>query len=368
MELVIWMERTNAVLMPIKNDQLSAMMMKMYENSTEAIFFFDTEGKALALNPAAEKIVDGEVLKQLIQGAEKAICQACRGYTSEKELPTCLNCYLSSSQPDDFSSFQVYLETKDIGIVPYAATFHTIDSENGIRVFMLRNLSKQFRTQEKLYQNTMMKDVIKAQENERIRISRELHDGVAQELLSALVDIRVMKYMTSEEAVINKIKQTEATMTRLLDDIRNLSVELRPAALDDLGLEAAFRSHFKRIQQNFGIIVKFTSDISKKRYGSEIETVIYRVCQEAVLNSIKYAQVDEVKVFLFEKGNTLQLIVQDEGIGFKHGDKPIGSGLGLFGMRERSEIVYGDFEVSAVIGKGTQVLLNVPVRDFPKEG
>ena len=362
------MERSNAELMHIKNDQLSVVMMKMYENSTEAIFFFDTEGKALALNPAAEKIVDGEVLKQLIQGAEKAICQACREKKKKKELLTCLNCYLSSSQPDDFSSFQVYLETKDIGIVPYAATFHTIDSENGIRVFMLRNLSKQFKTQEKLYQNTMMKDVIKAQENERIRISRELHDGVAQELLSALVDIRVMKYMTSEEAVINKIKQTEATMTRLLDDIRNLSVELRPAALDDLGLEAAFRSHFKRIQQNFGIIVKFTSDISKKRYGSEIETVIYRVCQEAVLNSIKYAQVDEVKVFLFEKGNTLQLIVQDEGIGFKHGDKPIGSGLGLFGMRERSEIVYGDFEVSAVIGKGTQVLLNVPVGDFPKEG
>ena len=368
MELVIWMERSNAGVMPIKNDQLSAMMMNMYENSTEAIFFFDKEGTALALNPAAEKIVDGEALKQLIQGAEKAICQACRGYTSEKDLHTCLNCYLSSSQPDDFSSFQVYLETKNLGVVPYAATFHTIDSENGIRVFMLRNLSKQFKTQEKLYQNTMMKDVIKAQENERIRISRELHDGVAQELLSALVDIRVIKYMTSEEEVLKKMKQTEATMTRLLDDIRSLSVELRPAALDDLGLEAAFRSHFKRIQQSYGLNVEFTSNISKNRYGSEIETVIYRVCQEAILNSIKYAQVDVVQVYLSEQEHTLHLIVQDEGIGFVYGDKPIGTGLGLFGMRERSEIVFGDFKVSSVIGKGTKVLLNVPVGDFPKEG
>ncbi|MBE3102794.1 MAG: sensor histidine kinase [Bacilli bacterium] len=343
-------------------------MMKLYENTTEAIFFFDMDGTALSLNPAAEKIVDGEVLAQLLQGAEQAICKTCRGYTSDTDLQTCFNCYLSSSQLDNFSSFQVYLETKDAGIVPYAATLHTIDPQTGVRVFMLRNLTKQFKTQEKLHQNTMVKHVIEAQENERKRISRELHDGVAQELLSALVGIRVMKYMTSEVEVIKKMNQTEATMTRLLEDIRNLSVELRPAALDDLGLEAAFRSHFKRIQQSYGLAVEFISNISKKRYGSEIETVIYRVCQEAVLNTIKYAQVEVVKVFLYEKGNTLQLIVQDEGIGFKPEDKPIGTGLGLFGMRERAELVYGDFKVTSSICKGTTVRLHVPVGELHKEG
>ncbi|QBP41081.1 sensor histidine kinase [Paenisporosarcina antarctica] len=343
-------------------------MMKLFENSTEAIFFFDPKGTAIAINPAAEKIVDPEVLTQLLQGAKRALCQSCRGYTSDTNLHTCINCYLSSSQPDDFSSFQVYLETRDAGVIPYTATFHTIDAENDVRVFMLRNMTKQFKTQERLSQNTMMKHVIEAQENERKRISRELHDGVAQELLSALVDIRVTKYMSSKEEILNKIKQTEATMTRLLDDIRNLSVELRPAALDDLGLEAAFRSHFKRIQQSYGLLVDFKSDISKKRYGSEIETVIYRVCQEAMLNAIKYAQVEVVKVFLFEKGNTLHLIVQDEGIGFNLLDKPIGTGLGLFGMSERSEIMNGDFEVSSGIGKGTTVRLNVPVGDLRKEG
>ncbi|WP_019415037.1 sensor histidine kinase [Paenisporosarcina sp. TG20] len=354
--------------MATKKNQLNSLMMKTYENSTEAIFFFDIEGKAIAINPAAEKIVDPEVLKQLLQGAEQALCQSCRGYTSDTDLHTCLNCYLSSSHPDDFSSFQVYLETKDKGVVPYTATFHTVDFENGVRVFMLRNMTKQFKTQERLYQNRMMKHVIEAQENERKRISRELHDGVAQELLSALVDIRGMKYMPSKEEILKKMKQTEVTMTRLLDDIRNLSVELRPAALDDLGLEAAFRSHFKRIEKSYGLSVEFRSDISKKRYGSEIETVVYRVCQEALLNAIKYAQVEVVKVFLFEEGNTLQLIVQDEGIGFKLVDKPLGTGLGLFGMRERSEIVYGDFDVTSGISKGTRVRLKVPVGDLRKEG
>lgn len=344
-----------------EDGQLNDLMMKMFENSTEAIFFFDVEGRAIALNPAAEKIVDSEVLKQLLLGAEQAICQSCRGYTSDTVLQTCLNCYLNSSQLDDFSSFQVYLETKEAGIVPYAATFHTIDPRNGTRVFMLRDLTKQFKTQEKLYQNSMVKHVIEAQENERKRISRQLHDSVAQELLSAVVDIRVMKYMTSEVDVLEKMNQTEATMTRLLDDIRNLSVELRPASLDDFGLQAAFRSHFKRTEQSYGLMVDFVSDISEKRYGSEIETVIYRVCQEAVLNALKYAQVDTLKVFLFENGTTLQLIVQDEGIGFEHGDQPIGTGLGLFGMRERAELVYGNLEVSSGTGKGTTVRLRVPV-------
>lgn len=345
------------------------MLMKLFDNSTDAIFFFDAAGKALALNPAAEQILDKDALAHLKRGSIEAMCMACRGYTSEVELQTCLDCYFSDNAgPDDFSSFQVYLKTKGKGVVPYAATFHTIDEESGVRVFMLRDLTKQFKTQEQLYQNKMMKHVIEAQENEQKRISRELHDSVAQELLSAMVDVRIMKYMTKEEEVLNKLKQTEASMTRLLDDIRNLSVELRPAALDDFGLEAAFRSHFKRVEQSYGMEVEFSSDISTKRYGNEIETVVYRICQEAVLNAIKYAQVDTLKVSLFEKGRTLQLLVEDEGEGFTKGDDPIGTGLGLYGMRERAELVHGDFEVVSQIGQGTTIRVRIPIRNIGEEG
>ncbi len=342
-------------------DLPSLLMTKLFQNSTEAMFFFDREGKALAMNPAAENIVDKDILKQLYQGNPQALCGTCRGYTSETELRTCLDCYLSTSDSEEFTSYQVYLETKDKGIVPYAATFHTIDYENDVRVFMLRDLTRQFKTQEKFYQNKMMKHIIEAQENERKRISRELHDSVAQELMSAVIDLRVLKYMTADEQLLKKVKQTEVSMTRLLQDIRNLSVELRPAALDDFGLEAAFRSHFKRMEQSYGLAIEYESRLADKRYESEIETVVYRVCQEAVLNALKYAQVDTVKVSLTEKDGVLRLLVEDEGIGFNQGDEPSGTGLGLFGMQERAELVGGTFNVDSGIGRGTRILLQVPV-------
>ena len=122
----------------------------------------------------------------------------------------------------------------------------------------------------------MTKSVIKAQEDERKRISRELHDSVAQEMLSSLVDLRVLKYMDINEEVLKKIQQTEGSLMRLLDDIRFLSVELRPATLDDLGLEAAFRTHFKWIEKNYGFVIEFTAELQAKRYEDEIETVVYR--------------------------------------------------------------------------------------------
>ncbi|OKP95435.1 two-component sensor histidine kinase [Paenibacillus sp. P46E] len=351
------------MMLPTGMDSLNILMLKLFENSREAIFFFDREGKTLAMNPAASSIVDSDFLNQLEQGNSLALCGTCRGYTSDQELRTCLNCFFHTPESEDFTSYQVYLETKNKGIVPYAASFHTIDSENGIRVLMLRDLTRQFKTQEKFYQNKMMKHVIEAQENERKRISRELHDSVAQELMSAVVDLRVLKYMTADDNILKKVKQTEVSMTRLLNDIRNLSVELRPAALDDFGLEAAFRSHFKRLEQIYGLIIEFESDLSENRYDSEIETVMYRVCQEAVLNALKYAQVDLVRVILTEQDGMLKLTIEDEGIGFSPGDEPTGTGLGLYGMQERAELVGGSFSIRTETGMGTSIFIQVPVGD-----
>lgn len=338
------------------------LMMKMFENSTEAIFFFNKEGEILSLNPAAAAILENDVIEQLVAGADSALCKSCRGFTSETELQTCNSCFLDSDQPDNFSSFQVYLNTKGKGVIPYAATFHTIDYDKGTRVFMLRDLTTQFETQKTLHRNTMMKHVIEAQENERKRISRELHDSVAQELLSAVLELRTLKYMTKNPQVLSKVEDTKATLTRLLDDIRNLSLELRPASLDDFGLEAAFKSHFKRIEESYGISIELISDLSEKRYENEIETVFYRVCQEAVLNAIKYAFVEEIKVFFFEKNSLLNLVVMDNGIGFNADHAPIGTGLGLYGMKERAELADGKVEVFSEIGKGTRVELQVPLR------
>lgn len=341
--------------------QLTDMLMKMYDNSAEAIFFFDRFEKVIAMNRAAEQILDTEVVQRMIAGEANAICFSCKGYTSNQELRTCSSCYLENPT-SDFSSFQVYLDTKGKGIIPYAASYQTIDEENKIRLFMLRDLSRQFETQEALHQNIMTKRVIQAQEDERKRISRELHDSVAQEMISALVDMRVLKYMNVDEEVLEKVQQTEVSLMRLLEDIRHLSVELRPATLDDLGLEAAFRTHFKWIEKNYGLVIEFTTNLKARRYDEEIETVVYRVCQEAVFNALKYAGTDEIKVIVFENEGNLELHVEDSGVGFDmtEGD-PQGTGLGLYGMRERAELVGGRFNLQSEPGEGTKVTIRLPL-------
>lgn len=341
---------------------LDSLLQNLYKNSTEAMFFFDREGKALALNPAAEQILNIDVLEKLKAGVDQAMCGTCKGYTSDQELQSCLNCYLNNSDAADFSSFQVYLDTKGKGVIPYAATFHTIDQEQGIRIFMLRDLSTQLETQKRLNQNMLMRHVLEAQEKERKRISRELHDGIAQELLSAVIDLRTMKYISSDVKVLAKVQETQSTLSRLLEEIRSLSVELRPSALDDLGLEAAFRSHFKRVEQTYGVFVDFEAKIGKARYHTAVETVCYRVCQEAVMNTIKYAGVDEVRVTLREEHRHVVLEVRDEGKGFNKKNQPKGTGLGLFGMKERAELIEGSLRIDSAPGKGTCIHLSIPLK------
>lgn len=341
--------------------------MKMYKNSTEAIFFLDNSAKILSLNPAAERIIDPSVIESIKNGKAHTLCSLCRGYTSSEEHITCSNCYVNDKE-GNFTSFQVYLDTRDKGIVPFTATYHTIDKENGIHVYMLRDLTLQYKQQEMLYRNEMLKKTFEAGENERKRISRELHDSVVQELISMLVDMRLLKYIQSHEEIHSRVKQTEESLNRLIADIRNLSVFLRPASLDDLGLEAAFRSHFKWVEHSYGFYVNYQSTINKKRYSQNIETSVYRICQEAVLNAVKYAQVLEVNVTLSEKNGKLELIVQDQGNGFDTERPDVkGSGLGIFGMKERADLIGGRLQIHSEIGKGTTVYLTLPTTQLEEK-
>ena len=341
---------------------LPEILINLFNNSNEKIFIFDSESKVIAMNQSAKDILKDDVFHEMLSGKRKAICGTCRGYTNEEELRTCKSCYVTNPS-EEFVSFQVYLDTKNKGVVPYTASFQTIDPENGIQVLMLRDVSDQIKRHEILHKKLQVNQILKAQEEERKRISRELHDSVAQEMLSLLVDIRVLKYMTSDESIVAKVRQTEGTLMRLLEDIQHLSVELRPSTLDDLGLEAAFRTHFKTVEKNYGLIVHFTSSIGSKRYEGEIETAVYRICQEAVLNALKYAEVDEVYVEILEQDKDLRLSVSDKGCGFSLDNiNPEGTGLGLYGMRERAELIKGNLNIQSAVGEGTVIVLEVPLQ------
>lgn len=337
--------------------QLEALLKKYYENSIEKIVFVDDLGKIIAMNNAAKDILSEE---DNYSAMTNAICRRCEGYTNEYDLQSCKDCFLESLQVQT-SNFQVFMKTKDHKIMPFSATYQTIDPVKGIHAFTLQNVSSQIERQEKLHQQRMMRKTISAQENERKRISRELHDSVIQEMLNVDVQLRLLKYQEDKSELLNSAENIECLVSKLIDDIRNMSVELRPASLDDLGLEAAFKSYFKQFEENYGIKIDYTSNIKNVRFDSEVETVVYRIVQEAILNALKYADVNDINVVIQQTGRHLIAEIVDYGNGFDPSSKPKGSGLGLYGMNERAELVNGRVNIETEIGKGTNVTLNIPI-------
>src|SRR5699024_314542 len=119
--------------------------------------------------------------------------------------------------------------------------------------------------------------------------------------------------------------------------------------------------YFKQIESNYGMEIIYHSSLDAQRFDNEIETVVYRVVQEALFNAIKYANVDKVEIDLHYNRNRLIAEVVDRGIGFIKTDQPQGTGLGIYGMYERAELVNAEVNVDSQIGRGTIVTLEVPI-------
>ncbi|MCG9803835.1 nitrate respiration regulation sensor histidine kinase NreB [Staphylococcus argenteus] len=337
--------------------QLDVLLKKYYEHSIEKIVFVDDSGKIIAMNDAAKDILSE---KDNYSAVTNTICHRCEGYSNAYDVQSCQDCFLQSMQVQA-SNFQVFMKTKDHKVMPFTATYQTIDPDKGIHAFTLQNVSSQIEQQEKLHQQRMMRKTISAQENERKRISRELHDSVIQEMLNVDVQLRLLKYQQDKEKLLEDAENIEYIVAKLIDDIRNMSVELRPASLDDLGLEAAFKSYFKQFEENYGINIRYNSNIKNIRFDSEIETVAYRVVQEATLNALKYADINDIHVTICQQDQHLVAEVIDYGNGFDPSSKPKGSGLGLYGMNERAELVNGIVDIETKIGEGTKVRLSIPI-------
>lgn len=209
--------------------------------------------------------------------------------------------------------------------------------------------------------------VIAAQEEERKRISRELHDGIAQELLAVSFLMKRLESHVGDDEGRQLLGETFANLDRILDELHNLSVELRPSALDHLGLIPALRSQASLLEKAYGTEVVFEGGLSCRRFDQALETQAYRICQEAILNACKYADTDQVYVRLEDTGGWLHVSVIDHGGGFDT-EHPVikGTGCGLSGMQERAKLIGATLRIESGAG-GTEVVLVAPMRGQERE-
>lgn len=208
---------------------------------------------------------------------------------------------------------------------------------------------------EATYDGTTHK-VLQAQEEERKRISRELHDGISHEILLAQIELRKLKYLPADEKD-EGIERASEYLRQIMKHVNAIAVGLRPTQLDELGLGPAMKAYGVMIQDTYGVTVSVDFDASIS-LAQEQETTLYRIFQEAVTNACKYSRSESIEVSLLQEEDAIILVVQDHGTGFDVAKPDVkGGGLGLAGMKERSDLIGASFDLSSTPNVGTRVTI-----------
>lgn len=208
----------------------------------------------------------------------------------------------------------------------------------------------------------LLEKVIAAQEEERKRIARELHDETGQALTSLMVRLKRMNQECPVPALQPQMDELRELLAGTLDGVHNLSLELRPKVLDDLGLEAALQRYVQDWRARYRVEADLVMlGMDRQRLPALVETALYRIVQEGLTNVARHAEAHTVSVMVEQRDGRVRAIIEDDGIGFNMADAASGERLGLYGMQERSELLGGTITIESAPGQGTSVFVEVPV-------
>ncbi|MBI4271456.1 MAG: HAMP domain-containing protein [Candidatus Rokubacteria bacterium] len=211
----------------------------------------------------------------------------------------------------------------------------------------------------------LLDQIITAQEEERRRIARELHDETGQSLTSLALGLASITQSRDLDAVHARAGELRALAVRTLDEVHNLSRGLRPSILDDLGLVPALERHLEEYETTRGLTVDLHARGLERRLPGPVEIAVYRIVQEALTNVAKHAEARAVSVLLERRDDSVRVIVEDDGHGFD-AREVLASGdpdrrLGLHGMLERALLLGGSLTVESTPGRGTSVFASIPL-------
>lgn len=216
------------------------------------------------------------------------------------------------------------------------------------------------RSQEDLRQLALR--LLQAQEEERRRVAREMHDDWTQRLAVLAIDAaRVEQRLTNPEEAVRLVQAMREDLVRLSEDVHALSRQLHPSILDDLGLVDALRSECASIQQREGLSVTYQPEFLSPTLPGDVALCVYRVAQEALRNIARHAATGEAWMTLGTSDGDLVLRVQDRGVGIDPAVARPSAGLGLSSMAERVRLVHGEFTLESAPGQGTTVTVRVPL-------
>jgi PAS domain S-box-containing protein len=332
---------------------------ELFENSKDAIYVHDMSGRYTSVNRAAERL-SGYTRQELAGRHFSSLL------TPEYARHVCEQ-LCKKLEVSGETTYEVELITKQGRRIPVELSSRLI-IENGLPVGVqgcVRDVSEKKRAHEAA--RSYSRRLIEAQEAERRRISIELHDQVGQILTAVKMNLHALQKTCEAPDMLKSIQENLSAIDEAVDQVRGLSVDLRPLLLDDFGLVVAVRWYLDRQGKNTGLTAQFISMslTEDDRFPAALETACFRIVQEGVTNVMRHASAQQVTIRLERTGSDLILLIADDGTGFDvKAVRSAGSGpatLGLRGMEERAQAVGGTLTVDSAPGLGTQICASFPV-------
>lgn len=327
---------------------------ELFENSKDALYVHDMNGRYTSVNRAAEKL-SGYTREELI-GKHFSMFLTPE-YEAEVHEQFCRKLAVAAE-----TTYEIEMITKDGHHVPVEVSSRLIFIHGTAVAVQGCVLDVSERRRAQAAARTYSKRLIEAQEAERRRVSIELHDQVGQILTAVKMNLHSLKRMSSSPAIHTSIDDNVMVIDEAVDQVRDLSVDLRPLLLDDFGLVVALRWYLQA--KNYGFDTKFVSHTlsEETRFASELETACFRIVQEAVTNVARHAHASKVSVALEKAGTELVLSISDDGIGFDlKGLRSSAGTLGLRGMEERVQSLGGSITIDSTPQAGTEVCARLPI-------
>jgi PAS domain S-box-containing protein len=331
----------------------------LFESAYDAIWVHDLEGNIQTANKAAAEL-SGYPLEELLKMNVKSFLGD-ESLNLAREVGRRLTQHQSVDAP-----YELRLIKKDGSEAICMVSTNLITSDGEPKGFqnIARDVTQDKRMQENL--RYYLQEITRAQEEERKRIARELHDDTAQLLssLSRQLDNFARKKHGLAPNEVLFLRDLQAQLNRGVQGVQRFVQNLRPSLLDDLGLLPALRSLVKDLQEYDGIGTSLEVVGGERRFSPEFESLLFRIVQEALSNIRRHAQASEARVAIDFTGDKVRLTISDNGRGFELSgrvdDLPRSGKLGLAGMQERARLLDGTLEVESTPGKGTTLTVEVP--------
>lgn len=297
----------------------------------------------------ATVIVVNIAINNIVISRIERLVQALKGFRQDH-----LSFRLPADDPDEIGQLSI--------------AFNTMSQRIEAEVAENRDLSKNLYLQSK-QRGELLKHLITAQEDERKRVARELHDDLGQALGALAFQVEAVEQLLERDpdGAINQLNLTRDLITNTTDQMYELILALRPSTLDDLGLISALNSHAERFLEGSGIDFELISDGLTERLEPEMETTLYRIFQEALNNARRHSGAKNVSISIIMFDGYLESEIRDDGRGFELNkidpSKQHPSGWGLLGIKERVSQWGGDLEIITEPGQGTVIHLRLPIAE-----